>query len=53
MGVVPNVPILPGAGNAGSLVGSRDFRVYASEWGEPALILGGTPENSVAGRSRK
>jgi hypothetical protein len=33
--------------------GRRDFRVGASEWGEPALILGGTPENSVAGRSRK
>jgi hypothetical protein len=28
-------------------------RVYASEWGELALILGGTPENSVVGRSRK
>jgi len=28
-------------------------RVYAPEWGELALILGGTPENSVVGRSRK
>ena len=27
--------------------------VYASEWGELAQILGGTPENSVVGRSRK
>ena len=27
--------------------------VYASEWGELALILGGTPEYSIVGRSRK
>jgi len=26
MGVVPNVPILPGAGNAGSLVGKAGFQ---------------------------
>ena len=32
---------------------TRVYRVYASEWGELALILGGTPENSVVGRARK
>jgi hypothetical protein len=31
----------------------EQIRVCASEWGELALILGGTPENSVVGRSRK
>jgi len=36
-----------------SALASAVYRVYASEWGELALILGGTPENSVVGRSRK
>jgi hypothetical protein len=27
--------------------------LYALEWGELVLILGGTPENSAVGRSRK